>query len=73
MLTARSPAPVTAYVNGWRQYDDGSWFRAGTEHDAFTCHHDDDGDELPFGVVVARSAEEAVRIDRETFGRGVRS
>ncbi len=61
----RENACVEAYVRGWRQSDDGSWFRSGTPDDAITLHHpDDDSDH---GYVLATTPEDAVRIDRETF------
>lgn len=62
-----SNACVTAYQNGWRQFDDGSWWRPGTDRDAITLHHPDDDSE--FGYVLASTPEEAVRVDGETFGR----
>lgn len=58
-------AAVAAYARGWRQTDDGSWWREGTAQDAFTVHHTDD--ESEYGTVIASTPEDAVRIDRETF------
>jgi len=66
----RKSACVAAYVAGWRQDDNGGWWRPGTERDGFTLHTDDmDPDEEPFGYVLASTPEDALRIDRETFGR----
>lgn len=69
-MTTHQEAATAAYVAGWRQNDDGSWWRSGTAKDALTLHHDeDDTDEFPFGTVLASTPEEALRVDRETFGR----
>jgi hypothetical protein len=71
---SREDACVAAYVAGWRQYDNGDWWRFGTERDALTLHRKpetlgEDDEEPEFGFVVASTPEEALRIDRETFGR----
>lgn len=67
MLTQeRKDACVTAYGRGWRQDDTGAWWRPGTDRDGLTLHHPDDDSE--HGYVLASTTEEALRVDRETFG-----
>lgn len=52
---------------GWTQEGTNEWTRPGTAQDALTLHEANDDSE--FGYVLASSPAEALRIDRETFGK----
>ena len=73
---ARPSETLAALDAGWRQFDDGSWWRFGTEADALTLHPNDPeipGFDCEFGIVAASSPREALRIDRETIGSSAES
>ena len=59
----------TAHAEWWpSEYETGEifWWRNGTDRDPITLHENLSGSE--FGIVIADTCAEAMRIDAEVFG-----